>query len=90
MEIPMADNPSSQPTPSTDPAFRSRKSTAGSQALTHQRIADDLAAFHQAGGQIEVLSVTGNRKPEEATDATHSAPARPYSGPRRGPGGRSG
>ena len=86
----MADNPSPQQPPSTDPAFRSRKSTAGSQALTHQRIADDLAAFHRAGGQIEVLSVTGKSKPEEVTDAAHSAPARPYSGPRRGPGGRSG
>lgn len=86
----MADNPSPQQPPSSDPAFRSRKASSGSSALTHQRIADDLAAFHRAGGQIEVLSVTGKRKPEEETDAAHSAPARPYSGPRRGPGGRSG
>lgn len=40
-------------------------------ALTHQRLADDMAAFQKAGGRIEVLGNTRSLKKigSDATDA---------------------
>lgn len=57
---------SSNPTATTTPApsasatfdvFRKPKDERKT-ALTHERIADDLAAFQRAGGKIEVLGTT--------------------------------
>jgi hypothetical protein len=77
--------------PPSDPSFRTRKPApaTGSGAMTSQRIAADLDAFQEAGGHIEVLTVTRPKdRADEEPRAPHAAPARPYSGARRGSGGR--
>lgn len=75
----------------TDPSFRSRKPAGGTDAITSQRIAEDLDAFQEAGGHIEVLTITRPRdRADDEPRPPHAAPARPYTGPRRGSGGRGG
>jgi hypothetical protein len=56
----MAMKPQS-PTSSTSDLFRKPKEERRS-ALTHDKIADDLAAFQRAGGTIEVLGTTHTLK----------------------------
>lgn len=52
-------------------------------ALTHERIAEDVAEFRKAGGRVEVLGTTPLRRKGETpvTPARESAPA-PQVGPR--------
>lgn len=67
-----------KPTPSASHLFPKRKD---SDAVTSERIADDLAAFRKAGGRIEVLGVTQVLKnlagptPVVAPAATAARPA---------------
>lgn len=49
------------PTSSTSDLFRKPKEERRT-ALTHDKIADDLAAFQRAGGTIEVLGTTHTLK----------------------------
>ena len=49
------------PTSSTSDLFRKPKEERRT-ALTHEKIADDLAAFQRAGGTIEVLGTTQTLK----------------------------
>lgn len=56
----MASKPQS-PTSSTSDLFRKPKEERRT-ALTHDKIADDLAAFQRAGGTIEVLGTTHTLK----------------------------
>lgn len=56
----MAMKPQS-PTSSTRDLFRKPKEERRT-ALTHDKIADDLAAFQRAGGTIEVLGTTHTLK----------------------------
>jgi hypothetical protein len=49
------------PTSSTSDLFRKPKEERRT-ALTHDKIADDLAAFQRAGGMIEVLGTTHTLK----------------------------
>ena len=49
------------PTSSTGDLFRKPKEERRT-ALTHDKIADDLAAFQRAGGTIEVLGTTHTLK----------------------------
>lgn len=53
--------PSSAAKPATGDIFRKPKEDKRS-ALTHEKIADDLAAFQRAGGRIEVLGNTQTLK----------------------------
>ncbi|GAB3381656.1 hypothetical protein [Lysobacter fragariae] len=69
-------------TPSDDKAFRRKE--PDSRLLTSERIADDIQAFRQAGGHIEVLGVTRVLTKLEDTVADATAPARPAAGTRRG------
>ena len=61
------------PTSSTSDLFRKPKEERRT-ALTHEKIADDLAAFQRAGGTIEVLGTTHTLKsippPATSTPAT--------------------
>lgn len=60
--------------PATGDIFRKPKEDKRS-ALTHEKIADDLAAFQRAGGRIEVLGNTQTLKsirPPEAPAASAS------------------
>jgi hypothetical protein len=52
---PAAGSPATAPATERSVATRSK---GASPTLTHERIADDLAAFRKAGGRIEVLGVT--------------------------------
>lgn len=45
------------PTPPTRYVAKRKESDSG-RRMTHERIAADLAAFHKAGGRIEVLGTT--------------------------------
>ncbi|MDR0181714.1 hypothetical protein [Lysobacter arvi] len=46
-------------------------------AVTHERIAADMAAFSKAGGQVEILGVTPlRRKPEKSVVASGLASAK--------------
>ncbi len=66
----MAMKPQS-PTSSTSDLFRKPKEERRT-ALTHDKIADDLAAFQRAGGTIEVLGTTHTLK-SIPPPPTHSA-----------------
>ena len=44
-------------------------------AMSSERIADDLAAFREAGGRIEVLGTTRSLKKIGVQDADEPAPA---------------
>ncbi len=70
----MAMKPQS-PTSSTSDLFRKPKEERRS-ALTHDKIADDLAAFQRAGGTIEVLGTTHTLKsiPPPPTSAAREEP----------------
>ena len=47
------------PTPPAPTRYVAKRKEADSgRRMTHERIAADLAAFHQAGGKIEVLGTT--------------------------------
>ncbi len=48
-----------------------QKNAPRNNALTHQRLAEDMAAFQKAGGRIEVLGNTRSLKKigSDATDA---------------------
>lgn len=66
------------PTSSTSDLFRKPKEERRT-ALTHEKIADDLAAFQRAGGTIEVLGTTHTLKfipPPSAPASTASSTAR--------------
>jgi hypothetical protein len=52
-------------------------------ALTHAQIAEDLAAFEQSGGKIEVLGNTPLRR------AIPLAPSKPTSGEAEAPEGKT-
>lgn len=56
------------PTSSTSDLFRKPKEERRT-ALTHEKIADDLAAFQRAGGKIEVLGTTHTLKSIRPPDA---------------------
>lgn len=71
------------PASSTSDLFRKPKEERRT-ALTHDKIADDLAAFQRAGGTIEVLGTTHTLKsipaPASATasaDRTQTPEAKP-------------
>jgi hypothetical protein len=65
------------PASSTSDLFRKPKEERRT-ALTHEKIADDLAAFQRAGGTIEVLGTTHTLKsiPPPPTAAASPAPLR--------------
>lgn len=71
------------PASSTSDLFRKPKEERRT-ALTHDKIADDLAAFQRAGGTIEVLGTTHTLKsippptaPVAAASGNQEAPAKP-------------
>ena len=66
------------PASSTSDLFRKPKEERRT-ALTHDKIADDLAAFQRAGGTIEVLGTTRalTRIGADAIDAPTPQPANP-------------
>lgn len=73
--------------PKTASAATDRDATVRGKArtsttLTHERIADDLAAFRKAGGKIEVLGVTRLLTRIDATPSV-SLPAAATVGKRR-------
>lgn len=59
---------------SSSDLFRKPKEERRS-ALTHEKIADDLAAFQRGGGKIEVLGTTHTLKSMPAPAAPGAAPA---------------
>jgi hypothetical protein len=61
------------PTSSTSDLFRKPKEERRT-ALTHEKIADDLAAFQRAGGTIEVLGTTRTLKSIPPPPTTAAAP----------------
>jgi hypothetical protein len=65
------------PASSTSDLFRKPKEERRT-ALTHEKIADDLAAFQRAGGTIEVLGTTHTLKsiPPPPAPASSSAAVR--------------
>lgn len=68
--------------PSDDKAFRRKE--PDSRSLTSERIADDIQAFRKAGGHIEVLGVTRVLTKLGSDEVSHTTPARPAPGSRRG------
>lgn len=62
-------------------SFAPRKSREGA-TLTHERLAEDMAAFRKAGGKIEVLGVTRTLQRIESPADT-APPAAPAIPPRR-------
>jgi hypothetical protein len=66
------------PPSKTSHLFSPRKPTERN-AITHERIAADLEAFRQAGGEIEVLGVTRSLKKIDGGGdlAPPPAPAKP-------------
>lgn len=52
------------------------KPAGKSSVLTHERLAQDLAAFQDAGGKIEVLGITRSTPPAKPDAPPPPAPAR--------------
>lgn len=79
---PAADaTPVKTPASASFDAFRKPKDDKRS-ALTHEKIADDVAAFQRAGGKIEVLGVTRTLRtiaPPDPPVATGPGPTGPAS-----------
>ncbi|WP_058836139.1 hypothetical protein [Luteimonas abyssi] len=61
-------------------SFAPRKGREGA-TLTHERLAEDMAAFRKAGGEIEVLGVT--RTLQRIDLPADAAPPAPTTPPRR-------
>ena len=68
--------PPARETPATT---RGRPTAEATRRLTSERIADDLSAFYEGGGRIEVLEIT---RPRDASDV-HPAPSTPVAPPRQ-------
>ena len=72
-----ASAPPAVPPSKTTHLFAPRK-PVDRNAITHERIAADLEAFHKAGGKIEVLGVTRSLKKIDGDDGSPPpAPAKP-------------
>ena len=73
-----ASSPPALPSSNTTHLFAPRK-PGERNAITHERLAADLEAFHKAGGRIEVLGVTRALKKIDpaAETAPPPAPAKP-------------
>lgn len=63
-----------KPGAAIDTAAASRKAKT-QPMLTHERIAEDMAAFKKAGGRVEVLGVTRTLTKIDAAPAAESTPA---------------
>ena len=63
-----------KPGAAIDTAAASRKAKT-QPTLTHERIAEDMAAFKKAGGRVEVLGVTRTLTKIDAAPAATSSPA---------------
>jgi hypothetical protein len=70
-----APKPATTSSSSTVDLFRKPKEDKRS-TLTHEKIADDLAAFQRAGGMIEVLGNTHTLKSIRPPEAKGVAPAK--------------
>jgi hypothetical protein len=69
--------PTDVPPSKTSHLFAQRPTPAGkTTALTHERLAADLEAFHRAGGKIEVLGITRVPSASEKDAAPPAAPAK--------------
>lgn len=75
------------PASGTSHLFGSRKPPSRGELVTSERIAEDLAKFHSAGGEIEVLGITRTLvhidTPEAGPAAAPSAAAAPRGKGRR-------
>ena len=72
------------PPSNTSHLFGGHKTVDRGGGVTSERIADDLEAFHKAGGRIEVLGVTRSlTRIDPGGDASSPAPAHPSPKSRR-------